>query len=112
MRRVPYDSLLRQASLSYPSAQLKRNAYGGMVGWPHWHVIIWGRLVVNWILEKVFSLLDSIFLSFLRWGKIFPLFGELLLTTTENSSILDGEYFSNSGRKNYGRIQLKRVVAA
>jgi hypothetical protein len=39
-------------------------------------------------------------------------FGELLLTTTENSSILDGEYFSNSGRKNYGRIQLKRVVAA
>jgi len=50
MRRVPYDSL----------------------------VIIWGRLVVNWILEKVFSLLDSVFLSFLRWGKIFPLFGELL----------------------------------
>lgn len=82
MRRVPYDSLLRQASLSYPSAQLKRNAYGGMVGWPHWHVIIWGRLVVNWILEKVFSLLDSVFLSFLRWGKNFPLFGELLLTTT------------------------------
>jgi hypothetical protein len=78
MRRVPYDSLLRQASLSYPSAQLKRNAYGGMVGWPHWHVIIWGRLVVNWILEKVFSLLDSVFLSFLRWGKNFPLFGELL----------------------------------
>lgn len=83
MRRVPYDSLLRQASLSYPSAQLKRNAYGGMVGWPHWHVIIWGRLVVNWILEKVFSLLDSVFLSFLRWGKNFPLFGELLLTTTD-----------------------------
>jgi len=88
MRRVPYDSLLRQASLSYPSAQLKRNAYGGMVGWPHWHVIIWGRLVVNWILEKVFSLLDSVFLSFLRWGKNFPLFGELLLTTTANSWIL------------------------
>jgi hypothetical protein len=53
-----------------------------MVGWPHWHVIIWGRLVVNWILEKVFSLLHRVFLSFLKWGKIFPLFGEFLLTIT------------------------------
>ena len=53
-----------------------------MVGWPHWHVIIWGRLVVNWILEKVFSLLHRVFLSFLKWGKFFPLFGEFLLTIT------------------------------
>jgi hypothetical protein len=27
----------------------------GMVGWPHWHVNIWERLVVNWILEKFSS---------------------------------------------------------
>jgi len=53
-------------------------------------------LVVNWILEKVFSLLDSIFLSFLRWGKIFPLFGELLLTTTPHhwNTSGDGESFN------------------
>jgi len=38
--------------------------------------------------------------------------GFVSLRILENSSILDGEYFSNSGRKNYGRIQLKRVVAA
>ena len=53
-----------------------------MVGWPHWHVIIWGRLVVNWILEKVFLCYIEFFLSFLKWGKIFPLFGEFLLTIT------------------------------
>ena len=36
---------------------------GGMVGWPHWHVIIWERLVVNWILEKVFpSYLNQCFI--------------------------------------------------
>jgi hypothetical protein len=40
-----------------------------MVGWPHWHVIIWGRLVVNWILEKVFSLLDRVFFIFFKVGK-------------------------------------------
>jgi hypothetical protein len=51
-----------------------------MVGWPHWHVIIWGRLVVNWILEKVFSLLDSVFLSFLRWGKLSPFWGIITIT--------------------------------
>jgi len=41
-----------------------------MVGWPHWHVIIWGRLVVNWILEKVFSLLHRVFFIFFKVGKI------------------------------------------
>jgi len=31
------------------------HTFGGVVGWPHWLVLIWGRLVVNWILEKVFA---------------------------------------------------------
>ena len=30
-------------------------SFGGMVVWPHWHVIIWGRLVVNWILKNFFD---------------------------------------------------------
>jgi len=33
--------------------------------------------------------LDSVFLSFLRWGKNFPLFGELLLTTTQTQEVTE-----------------------
>lgn len=37
-----------------PLSPAFRVFFGGMTGWPYWHGIIWGRLVVNWILEKVF----------------------------------------------------------
>jgi len=55
-----------------------------MVGWPHWHVIIWGRLVVNWILEKVFSLLDRVFFIFFKVGKnLSPFWGIFIDNNTE-----------------------------
>jgi len=38
-----------------------------MVGWPHWHVTIWERLVVNWILERVFDRITRV-LILKVWG--------------------------------------------
>jgi len=50
----PYGSLFRQASQLCFLAPLPWNTYGSTVVWPLWHVTIWERLVVNWILEKYF----------------------------------------------------------
>ena len=49
----PYVSLSGQASQLCSLALLPWHTYGSTVVWLLWHVTIWERLVVNWILENI-----------------------------------------------------------